>query len=247
MLLKLLKYEYKSSYARFILAFLVYILSVSVLMLFFRKHDILNIAFLIFGIIALYVITFFTIFQRYNSNLYRNEGHLMFTLPISGKTLLLSKIIGALILMFVFALVIVPSILIVIYCYSDAEFINESIKFIKTNLMYCIIFVIEYILAIIRSIIVIYFSISVSKLPIWRRFGVLSGFITYFLVELLDAVPVLLLRNMTNHFAASNGAKNILSQYSFNDLLIQCFFDLFIFVALFFATSYLLENRTSLK
>jgi len=84
MLLKLLKYEIKSSYGRFIVAFSVYILIAAVLMLFFRDYETVTTFVLAFGMVALIVITFLTIFRRYNSNLYGEEGYLMFTLPI-GK------------------------------------------------------------------------------------------------------------------------------------------------------------------
>jgi len=90
MLLKLLKYEIKSSYGRFVVAFLLYILIASVLLIFFRNHETLNTSVLVFGIIALCVITFLTIFNRYNTNLYNSEGYLMLTLPVDGKMLMTS-------------------------------------------------------------------------------------------------------------------------------------------------------------
>jgi len=247
MLLKLLKYEIKSSYGRFVVAFLLYILIASVLLIFFRNHETLNTSVLVFGIIALCVITFLTIFNRYNTNLYHSEGYLMLTLPVDGKMLMTSKLISAFIWMFALALIIVPSILILIYCYSEQSLINETYKFIEMNKAYTIVFGIEYLLGLINTVFVIYFSISISKLQIWRKFGVLGGISTYFVIELLSSIPVLLFNNSIGNTKSTTNFSDMVQQYPINSIVFQCFFMLFTCVLLFLATSYLLNNRTSLK
>jgi len=247
MLLKLLKYEIKSSYGRFILAFLVYICVAAVLLIFFRNYQIFNTSLLIFGIIAIWVITFLTIFQRYNTNLYGNEGYLMLTLPVDGRILLASKLISALVWLLMLSLIVIPSIMAITYCYSDINLINSTHKFIEQNKQYTTIVAVEYILGIIRSILEIYFSISISKLPIWRKFGILAGFGTYILAEVLNSIPFFLIKKTANYMDTTVGLNGLAQLYPINNLFFQCFFDLFIFVVLFFATSYLLDNRTSLK
>lgn len=243
MLLKLLKYEIKSSYSKFIMAFLAYILIASVLMIFFRNHEIFNIYILTFGIITLCVITFLIIFNRYNSNLYNSEGYLMFTLPVDGKTLLVSKLISAFIWMFTLALIIIPSIATLVFYYSESGFINDTYKFFNMNKVYTVTFGIEYLLNIFCSVLIIYFSISISKLPIWKRFSALVGLGTYFVIALLS----FMIKNVAKVVNTTAGSNVLLKDYSINILLFHCFIDLFIFVVLFFATSYLLNNRTSLK
>ena len=247
MLLKLLKYEIKSSYGRFVVAFLLYILIASVLMIFFRNHERLNTSVLTSGIIALCVITFLTIFKRYNTNLYHSEGYLMLTLPVNGKILMTSKLISAFIWMFALALVIVPSIVVLIYCYSEKSLINDTYKFIEINKTYTIVFGIEYLLSLVNAVFIIYFSISISKLQVWRRFGVLAGISTYFVIELLNSIPVLLFNNAIGNTKSTTDFRIMVQQYPINSILFQCFFYLFTCVLLFFATSYLLNNRTSLK
>ena len=247
MLLKLLKYEIKSSYSRFIVAFSGYILIASILMMFFRDYEIINTSSFIFGIIALSVVTFLTIFKRYNTNLYGSEGYLMFTLPVDGKILLTSKLVSAFIWMCALALIIVPSVTMLICSYSDSNYIRNSYNFFEINKTYTIIFGIEYLLDIVLSVLVIYFSISISKLPIWKRFSVLAGFGTYFFIELFNCIPLLMLKNGAKYVRTTAGFNVLVKDYSINNLLIWCFFDLFIFGLLFFATSYLLDNKASLK
>ena len=168
MLLRLLKYEIKSSYGRFIVAFSVYIIIAAVLMTFFREYETVTTAALIFGMVALTVITFLTIFTRYNRNLYGNEGYLMFTLPIDGKVILASKLISAFIWTVTLAIIIVPSIIVLNLNYSESNIIKDTYNYFEINKAYTILFGIEYLINIFRSVLVIYFSISISKLQIGR-------------------------------------------------------------------------------
>ena len=247
MLLKLLKYELKSNYLKFLGIFLIYILLVSILLIFFRNHSEMNIAIITIAIIALCVITCIIIFQRYNSNLYGNEGYLMFSLPVNGSCLLMSKFIAALIWTTAVTILIVPAIILLILCYDNTDFIGHVIKLLNDDIGYSVIFALESIIGSILSVISIYFSISVSKLPLWRKFGVLMGFVTYGVVNVLCSVPTLISNKSIKVSGTSNSFTAALSSYSSQTLIVQFIADLFILIALFLATAYLLEKRTSLK
>ncbi|MPQ30221.1 hypothetical protein E4V42_02040 [Clostridium estertheticum] len=247
MLLKLLKYEIKSSYGRFIVAFSVYIIIAAVLMTFFREYETVTTAALIFGMVALTVITFLTIFTRYNRNLYGNEGYLMFTLPIDGKVILASKLISAFIWTVVLGLIIVPSITILSLNYSDPSYIKNVYNYFEMNKLYTVTIGIEYLLNMFRSVLVIYFSISISKLHIWKKFSVLAGFGTYFIIELLSSIPTIIFKNVAMVSKTTRGLTVLVKDYSIHNILIGCSFDLLIFIVLFFLTAYLLDNKTSLK
>ncbi|MBU3112241.1 hypothetical protein [Clostridium lacusfryxellense] len=247
MLLKLLKYELKSSFGRIVISFLVYALITSILMIFFRDYETINTAALTFGMVALTVITFLTIFRRYNSNLYGGEGYLMFTLPIDGKVILASKLISAFIWTVALALIIVPSVIMLSLNYVDPNYIKDAYNYFEMNKVYVIVFGIEYLLNMFRSVLVIYFSISISKLPIWKKFSVLAGFGIYFVVEILSSIPTLLFKNVAVVAKTTAGFNVLVKDYSIRNILIGCSFDLLIFIILFFVTSYLLNNKTSLK
>mgnify|MGYP001566298590 CR=1 FL=1 len=247
MLLRLLKYEIKSSYGRFIVAFSVYIIIAAVLMTFFREYETVTTAALIFGMVALTVITFLTIFTRYNRNLYGNEGYLMFTLPIDGKVILASKLISAFIWTVTLAIIIVPSIIVLNLNYSESNIIKDTYNYFEINKAYTILFGIEYLINIFRSVLVIYFSISISKLHIWKKFSVLAGFGTYFVIEVVSYIPTFVFKNVSEAAKTTAEFSVLVKNYSINYISVRCLFDLLIFIVLFFLTAYLLDNKTSLK
>ena len=238
MLLKLLKYETKSIYIKFIQMYTVYILIGTFLMIFLRTNKVLNITFFVLGITAISVLTFLILFNQYNKNLYGNEGYLMFTLPVDAKTILMSKLISAVLWMLVSVIIIIPSVCIILYTYSDVFNKISILREIQNSLFYYILLGIIYIMGIFRSIIELYFSISISKLPVWRKFGVLIGFATYFIMEMLCTVPVLIFLTVMGRF---------ITKYSIGYLLVQGIFDLLLFGLMFFGISYLMKERTSLK
>ncbi|MBZ9626034.1 hypothetical protein G9F71_024830 [Clostridium sp. FP2] len=247
MLLKLLKYDIKSSYLKIVMSFLAYIAIASALMIFFRNHEKVNTVVLTFGIIALCVITFLIIFQRYNENFYHNEGYFMFTIPVDGRMLLASKLISAFIWILALVLIIVFWITILVFYYGESGYINDTYKFIEINKTYAIILGINYLVNIIQFVLVIYFSISVSKLPIWRRFSLMAGLVISFVLGILNLLSSFLFRKVAHHTNTITVINNLIEQVLINKLLVQCLFELFILVVLFFATAYLLDNRTSLK
>ena len=247
MLLKLLKYELKSNYLKFLGIFLIYTLLIAILLIFFRSHSEMNIAIIIVAIITLCVIACIIIFQRYNSNLYGNEGYLMFTLPVNGSCLLMSKFIAALIWSTAVTILIVPTVILLLLCYDNSDSIGRMVNFINADLGYAVIYVLESILGGILSVLSIYFSISVSKLALWRKFGVLMGFVTYGVVNFICSIPTILANKSMTVSKETNSLILAISSYSSQTLLVQFIANLAILIALFFATAYLLEKRTSLK
>jgi hypothetical protein len=251
MLLKLLKYELKSTGSRFLVAFAVYIGAFAVLFAFFRDNVILVTMFTASGLIALVAITMLTMFQRYNTNLYGNEGYLMFTLPVKGRELLLSKLISTLIWMIALSIVGIASMVCFAFAYGHIESFNLDVfaQALLNNWPYFLLLAFEYFLSTLLTIISIYTSISVSKLPIWRKFGVLMGLVTYFVISFLQGVPIFImgyfkLINVTMHI---EGLSFIKDTYVSSVIWIQTGFIIIFCVGLFFGISYLFEKRISLK
>ena len=95
MLGKLLKYELKAT-SRVFIPLYIAILVVSIVNGLSLNLEILNIQglatiVLMCLFISLFVITIVVTIQRFNKNLLKDEGYLMFTLPVSSKHLVLSK------------------------------------------------------------------------------------------------------------------------------------------------------------
>ncbi|MCB2295590.1 hypothetical protein LGK95_19100 [Clostridium algoriphilum] len=242
-----LKYEIKWSYERVIAAFLVYILISSVTMSFFKNYKIINTSSFIFVIIFLSIIIFIKIFRRYSTNIYGSEGYLMFTSSSGGKNVLASKLIPALIWMFALTLIMVSLITLLIFSFSELSYSIDFQNFYVINKAYTITYVIEYLLNVFRSVLVMYFSISISKLPIWKGFNILAGLGTYFTIEILNSLPLLILKDMAKYAKTTSGFYVLVKDYSMNNLFVWYIMDVTIFVFLFYATSYLLKNRTNLK
>lgn len=192
MLTKLIKYEFKSTGVRFLSAFAVYIAIGTILLTIFHSHAVLSAMILPLGGMALGVITFVTLFQRYNSNLYGQEGYLMFTLPVKGWQLLLSKLITACIWLLALTAVGFATATALVFAYTTPSQQSLMAKGLGQVMQYGwpIFFLIFNILInAVGSILEIYFAITVSRLPIWRKLGVLMGFVTFFVVSLIESIP----------------------------------------------------------
>jgi hypothetical protein len=246
-MIRISKYEIKSSYIRYIIAFLIYTLIASILMMGFRNYEIINTSSFIFGITAVGVIAFLEIFKKCNEDIYGIEGYLIFTPDEEGKNVLISKLIPDLIWMFTLALIMVSSIAVLIFNYSDLSYIKDARNFYEINKAYTIMYLVEYLLNIFRSVFVMYFSFCISKLPIWKRFSTIAGFGTYLLIEFLNLFPLLFLRDVAQYVKTTAGYYVLVKEYSINNLLKWYVMDIFIFILVLYASMRLLYNKRILK
>ncbi len=101
MLGKLVKYELKAC-GRIFVPLYISILVVAAIIGMFSNTQILQVPTILMFVlmalfIALVVMTVVLILQRFKKNLLEDEGYLMFTLPVSTKSLILSKYLTSLI------------------------------------------------------------------------------------------------------------------------------------------------------
>jgi|GEM_PF-2091687 len=253
------EYEIKSSYNRYIAVYLIYALIACILMAFFRDYEIINTSAFIFGVLAVSIIIFLRIFMQYNKNIYGGDGYLIFT-PSEGstasegstssgggKSLLLSKLIPDLIWMFTLALIMTTLVIVLIFNYSDLSYMEDARNFYRINKAYTIMYLMEYLLNVFRSVFVMYFSICISKLPVWKRFSIVAGFGTYFVIEFFNLIPLLFLKDVAEYVKTTGGFYVLVKEYSINSLLIWYVMDLFIFGLVLYITSRLLYNKRTLK
>lgn len=152
MLMKLIKYELKSSTKMFAIIF-TGLIGVSILFGFFvpiiNKNDVISninfnngngllIILTIIAINALILATFIAninvIINRFNKSIFKEEGYLIHLLPVSKQKILLSRIFVALIWLFITILIAVLSfILILLIIVSRIDF--EYLKNINFNLL----------------------------------------------------------------------------------------------------------------
>lgn len=252
MLIKLLKYEIRASYVRFVGVFASFILLSAAAALYFRHEPQALGGVIATGITALCVITLVTLFQRYRANLYGPEGYLMFSLPVGSKKLLCSKLLAALFWSGTLACVFLLAYFVVSYI-QGARVIQlpGNIKWDEITLAKLVSVGLALLSVGVFILLDLYFSISASMLPLWKKFAVPAGFIIYFVVQSMALLPYVILRRVLPSIfpfcndilqqIRNNGVASMVADNS--ETLIYTGFC----ILLFFATSYLLEHKTNLK
>jgi hypothetical protein len=284
MLLKLIKYDLKSTYAKILLTFLIFIvacIAAPLLLVQFQKTAAFVCAVFTGGLgcTAMYVLVMVFVFMRYHSNLYAGEGYLMFSLPTDGKRLLTSKLLVAVIWFILAYALLICGLVVMFYVFSfDSQFAKIFTELfgsleITPDTVSCAL--VSGMVGTVLCILDIYFSISVSKLPVWRKCGVLMGFVTYFAVGILHFLLGLLINGFATHFknfkegftegfaagltVEANGVKNsnigdkitvgqaLSSAYSWKYEWENILISSVFCVLLFIAITWLLNRKTNLK
>lgn len=271
MLGKLLKYELKAT-SRVFIPLYIAILVVSIVNGLSLNLEILNIQglatiVLMCLFISLFVITIVVTIQRFNKNLLKDEGYLMFTLPVSSKYLVLSKYLTSLIWTFLSFIVALLSFTIIftIATYGDfnySYFINEFnllfsnisnilgttilSEFFKIVLLIILLIIISYTIFIFN----VYLSLSIGQLPIFNRFRNISSFIGFLVINLLISYVQNIVDNaFVNIEAIDNVNYSIdsISSIVSKGLNVAIIINIIIILVLFFATSYILNKKLNLE
>lgn len=261
MLGKLLKYELKAT-SRVFVPLYIAILVVSIVNGLSLNLEIFNIQglatiILMCLFISLFVITIVVTIQRFNKNLLKDEGYLMFTLPVSSKSLVLSKYLTSLIWTFLSFVVAFLSFTIIFiiptYKYFDySYFINEfnllfsnmlNLNILGQFIKIILLMVISYTIFIFN----VYLSLSIGQLPIFNRFRNISSFIGFLVINLLISYA----QNTVNLFV-NNDSVNIetidyVTSIVSKGLNVAIIINIIIILVLFFATTYILDKKLNLE
>ena len=268
MLGKLLKYELKAT-SRVFIPLYIAILVVSIVNGLSLNLEILNIQglatiVLMCLFISLFVITIVATSQRFNKNLLKDEGYLMFTLPVSSKHLVLSKYLTSLIWTFLSFVVAFLSFTIIFmiptYKYFDfSYFINEfnllfsnmlNLNILGQFLKIILLMIISYTIFIFN----VYLALSVGQLPIFNRFRNVSSFIGFLVINLLISYAQNIVSLFVNDASVNieaidniNYAINSVTSIVSKGLNIAIVINLIIILVLFFATTYILDKKLNLE
>jgi hypothetical protein len=139
MLGKLMKYEFKAT-ARIFLPLYGALLAVSILNRLFINWE-ASTPSIIGGVlagmmaVAIGVVTFILMLQRFNSNLLGSEGYLMFTLPVKADALILSKLLVSA-AWFIISFLVVAAAVLVTFSFNacTAEGFRQAIEWLSTLL-----------------------------------------------------------------------------------------------------------------
>lgn len=268
MLGKLLKYELKAT-SRVFIPLYIAILVVSIVNGLSLNLEILNIQglatiVLMCLFISLFVITIVVTIQRFNKNLLKDEGYLMFTLPVSSKHLILSKYLTSLIWTFLSFVVAFLSFTIIFmiptYKYFDfSYFINEfnllfsnmlNLNILGQFIKIILLMIISYTIFIFN----VYLALSVGQLPIFNRFRNVSSFIGFLVINLLISYAQNIVSLFVNDASVNieaidniNYAINSVTSIVSKGLNIAIVINLIIILVLFFATTYILDKKLNLE
>lgn len=268
MLGKLLKYELKAT-SRVFVPLYIAILVVSIVNGLSLNLEILNIQglatiVLMCLFISLFVITIVVTIQRFNKNLLKDEGYLMFTLPVSSKHLVLSKYLTSLIWTFLSFVVAFLSFTIIFmiptYKYFDfSYFINEfnllfsnmlNLNILGQFLKIILLMIISYTIFIFN----VYLALSVGQLPIFNRFRNVSSFIGFLVINLLISYAQNIVSLFVNDASVNieaidniNYAISSVTSIVSKGLNIAIVINLIIILVLFFATTYILDKKLNLE
>ena len=268
MLGKLLKYELKAT-SRVFIPLYIAILVVSIVNGLSLNLEILNIQglatiVLMCLFISLFVITIVVTIQRFNKNLLKDEGYLMFTLPVSSKHLVLSKYLTSLIWTFLSFVVAFLSFTIIFmiptYKYFDfSYFINEfnllfsnmlNLNILGQFLKIILLMIISYTIFIFN----VYLALSLGELPIFNRFRNVSSFIGFLVINLLISYAQNIVSLFVNDASVNieaidniNYAINSVTSIVSKGLNIAIVINIIIILVLFFATTYILDKKLNLE
>ena len=268
MLGKLLKYELKAT-SRVFIPLYIAILVVSIVNGLSLNLEILNIQglatiVLMCLFISLFVITIVVTIQRFNKNLLKDEGYLMFTLPVSSKYRVLSKYLTSLIWTFLSFVVAFLSFTIIFmiptYKYFDfSYFINEfnllfsnmlNLNILGQFLKIILLMIISYTIFIFN----VYLALSVGQLPIFNRFRNVSSFIGFLVINLLISYAQNIVSLFVNDASVNieaidniNYAINSVTSIVSKGLNIAIVINIIIILVLFFATTYILDKKLNLE
>ena len=268
MLGKLLKYELKAT-SRVFIPLYIAILVVSIVNGLSLNLEIFNIQglatiILMCLFISLFVITIVVTIQRFNKNLLKDEGYLMFTLPVSSKHLILSKYLTSLIWTFLSFVVAFLSFTIIFmiptYKYFDfSYFINEfnllfsnmlNLNILGQFIKIILLMIISYTIFIFN----VYLALSVGQLPIFNRFRNVSSFIGFLVINLLISYAQNIVSLFVNDASVNieaidniNYAISSVTSIVSKGLNIAIVINLIIILVLFFATTYILDKKLNLE
>lgn len=196
MLGKLLKYEFKAT-GRLLIPLYAAILIVSLVGGFGLDQlvmtELASVIFLMVytGLfIALFVMTLILIIQRFNNNLLKDEGYLMFTLPVSTHSLLWSKMISSLVWCAVGTVVGLASVVILTAVSLETtswdaimEFIEKFMEIFTLDVAKTgFLMLLACITGCFSFLLTVYLSLSVGQIPTFNRHRGLMAFITFFVI-----------------------------------------------------------------
>ena len=143
---------------------------------------------------------FIRVWGRFIRNCYKDESYLTHTLPVSKKTIFLSKVLSAIITMITSAVIIVVCVSICYYSESTIEWIKQSLDFVAATynstvigflIVVISVFFLEMIFALLAGFIGIIIGYKSNNFKAGK--SVVYGFIAYMIPQILTIAIIFIL------------------------------------------------------
>jgi hypothetical protein len=258
MLGKLMKYEFKATGRIFLPLFAALLVVAGVNRLFidlnFKVPQIIGTTVSVIMIVAICVIALIITLQRFYRNLLKNEGYLMFTLPVSTDSLIWSKLFVAAIwsVVSLIAVLIAVSIMTLTGLHlremldSIAQFLRDIGKCGFTGVLLTVEAIVLAVITLFTSILLLYVCMALSLLVNRHRVG--FSFLMYIVITTIGQIIFAILATVAafskffesfNHFPGTGQ--------------VQAFFGIyFLCVAIpgaifYFLTRFMLQKKLNLE
>lgn len=215
-------------------------------------------------VIAVIVVTFIFILQRFYKNLLGGEGYLMQTLPVTPRQLISSKLIAAVVWTVLSSIVVILSVLVLA---MSGEMFGELVRdlgdiirfyhetFATPLTVLALEMIVVCVVGIAASVLQIYAAIMIGHQAAKHKIALAVG--AYFGISVVISVASSILMNVLYHIVP-NGAWNALSDWLFvmNDtpmllvhilLLGYLVFNLVLAVVFFAVTEWMMRRNLNLE
>lgn len=181
------------------------------------------------------IVMFLSSLTLMSDYLYDEQGYLLFTLPQSGVSIMLSRLLAA-----VAQISMITIVSILMFCLVDQEKIMKAIlRHVEVHeLLYSVVM---YLWTIVSALTLIYFCLVVGKIALkGKKLGKIGSFIIFILLSVGHNGLTFIISN----FFPQSVQLDSISTITIN--IGTTIFDVVAFAILFWATSYLLENKVEL-
>ncbi|NFG61145.1 MULTISPECIES: ABC transporter permease [unclassified Clostridium] len=207
--------------------------------------------------IAVFVVTFFVIIQRFYKNILGDEGYLMHTLPVAPWQNICSKLLVAIIWSIVSGIVAMLSVLILTF---NSNALNPDLfrdicnafsllyaQYGISGYMVGLEFIIAALSQLSMGILMIYASISIGHL--FNKRKILSSFGAFIVLNIImNTIISTIAIIFADKYSGSMISWNISSLNQVHEFFIGgILFHLFFFICYFLITNYIIKNKLNLE
>lgn len=206
------------------------------------------------------ILTYFIIIKRFYSNMFGDEGYLMFTLPVSTKQLLGSKLISALL----WQLILVPMTLgsfLLLFLNTDIlnslsyylSFFAEELQILQTSGFHVGLLIAELLLAailgMISSLLEIYLAMTLGQhfFTEHRLLGSIGFYLVLGSIEsTLESFTGTYTNNLLTEYVYSSNLADLYSALT-KTIPISLLCSLILIIVYYFVTHYFLDKKLNLN